>query len=197
MKKLIYALTIYCLLPLQCLAAIVDVEIKPLSTILSPGETTFVDLVGTYDGTDNLLGGAISLNFQADQLEVIGVTLKAPRDFGGSNGIVEISGSSGTISGIGFATFAGVTGNFSLATIEFRALGPLGDSILSAFDPGDPIYAWVNEASENVTVRSTPSLITITAVPLPASFVLMLTGMTMIGRRLLGGKANVVGRSVG
>lgn len=153
------------LLPLHCLAANISLGLTPLKSVLAPGESTFVDLVGTYDGADSLLGGAVSLSFRADLLEVVAVALLAPSDVAGTTGSVVINGNDGLVSGVGFATFVGVGGTFRVATVEFRAIGSGGASPLLAFDAADPVYAWVNEAFELVSVTSVQSEITVSAVP--------------------------------
>ncbi len=157
--------------------ATVNVSISPTPASVIAGQNSFVDLIGTYDGVDRILGGAISLNFRADLLEVVGVTLRAPSDVGGSTGNVVQAGANGTVNAIGFASFAGVTGTFNLATIEFRALGPIGVSVLTAFDPGDPVFVWVNEGSQLVTVTSTPSMLEVSPIPEPATYTLWLLGL--------------------
>ena len=168
------------MIPLQCLAANVDVSVNPNETTMLPGDSTFVDLVGNYDGTDKLLGGAVSLSYRADLLEVLGVTLRAPSDVAGTVGSVVVSGDSGTVSGIGFASFAGVAGIFNIATVEFRSLGVSGISTLTAFDPGDPVYVWVNEAFDTVSFTSSPGSITVSAIPEPETVALMLAGLAAL-----------------
>ncbi len=173
LSSLILAVTI----PMNCLAASVNISVSPSDTSILQGASTFVDLVGSYDGTDRLLGGAVSLNYRADLLEVVSVTLRAPSDVAGTTGTVTTIGSSGTVSGIGFASFVGVTGTFSIATLEFRSLGAVGISPLTAFDPGDPVYVWVNEAFDTVGVTSSPSSITVSAIPEPQALAMMLAGL--------------------
>lgn len=179
--KILSLITFGILLPLQCLAANVNISLNPSAATLTFGDHAFVDIVGTYDGIGKLLGGAISLNYRADMLQVVGVTLKASSDVGGTVGSVLVSGTSGTVSGIGFATFSGVTGTFDLATVEFMALGTSGNGILSAFDPGDPVYAWVNEVFDSVSVISTPTSITVSAVPEATSMAMLLAGLGVLG----------------
>ena len=174
------------MIPTHCLAANVNLSVSPNETSILQGESTFVDLMGSYDGTDKLLGGAVSLSYRADLLEVMSVTLRAPSDVAGTNGSVVVSGSIGTVSGIGFASFVGVAGTFRIATVGFRSLGDAGISTLTAFDPADPIYVWVNEAFDTVGVTSSTGSITVSAIPEPHALVLMLAGlagMRMVGRR--------------
>ena len=180
MKTGILSMILGLMIPLQCLAANVDVRLSPSETTILPGDSTFVDLVGSYDGTDRLLGGAVSLGYRAGLLTVLSVTLRAPSDVAGTTGSVVVSGDSGTVSGIGFASFAGVAGTFIIATVEFRSLGVSGISTLTAFDPGDPVYVWVNEAFNTVSFTSSPGSITVSAIPEPGTVAMMLAGLAAL-----------------
>jgi hypothetical protein len=191
--KSLRSATFVLMLPLHCLAAGVSLGVTPLTSVLAPGESTFVDLVGTYDGADRLLGGAVSLSFRADLLEVLNVTLRAPSDVAGTTGSVVLNGSDGLVSGIGFATFAGVAGTFNLARIEFRATGAGGTSPLQAFDAVDPVYAWVNESFEIVSVTSAQSEIRVSEVPDVHGAATLLAGLAFLAavthlRRMPGGR---------
>lgn len=168
------------MLPLHCVAASVSLGLTPLTPVLAPGDSTFVDLVGSYDGTDRLLGGAVNLSFRADLLEVLSVVLRAPRDVAGTTGSVVLNGSDGLVSGIAFATFAGVAGTFDLARIEFRATGDGGSSPLFAFDASDPVYAWINESFESVDVTSALSEIRVSAVPEAGGAATLLAGLMLL-----------------
>ena len=177
MHKALLASIVIALAPISARAANVDITFNPSTAILSPGDITFVGMIGTYDGTDKVVGGAISLDFRADLLEVLSVILKVPTDIDGSAGHVSATGNAGRVDTIGFSSFTGVSGTFEIATIEFRALGPLGTSPLTAFDSNDLIFAWANEAFEPVTVSSTAGSIAV--VPEPASWGMMLGGLAL------------------
>lgn len=80
------------------------------------------------------LGGAANLSFDPSVIQVVNVSLKAPQDIGGMTGAID--NILGTITGIGFASFNGVRGDFSLATVEFQGVGP-GTSQLNVTDAKD------------------------------------------------------------
>jgi hypothetical protein len=166
-------------LPLLAQAAQVQLAVLTAPNPVLPGETSVVTVQGRYDGTDLLLGGAFSLDFDARLLEVVNVTLIAPRDIAGTTGSVEIAGDIGTVAGVGFASFGGVGGAFDIADITFRAVGPLGISPLTAFDADDLIFAWASESLQPVTVLGASN--TISVVPEPASLLMLLVGAGVIG----------------
>ncbi len=170
-------------LPVAAQAAQVQLSVAAEPESLLPGETALVTVMASYAGTDLLLGGAFSLDFDARLLEVVNVTLKAPRDIAGTTGLVETLGDAGTIAGVGFASFGGVGGSFEFATITFRALGPLGASSMTVFDADDLIYAWASESLQPVTVLGGSN--TITVVPEPASMLMLLMGLGVVGRSAL------------
>lgn len=167
--------------PLNSIAAGVTLAITPGDVMLAPGAQTFVDVTGTYDGTDKLLGGAFSLSFRSDLLQVVGVTLQAPADVGGDAGTISLNGSDGVVSGIRFASFAGVGASFALARIEFKSLGPVGISPLYVYDAADPVYTWINEAIEPVGLTAASGLVTVSAVPELPAVAMMICGVALAG----------------
>ena len=178
------SLALALLLPLQALAATVTLGITPADTMLAPGGRGFVDIVGSHDGADKLLGGAFSLHFRADLLQVLDVSLKAPSDVAGSTGSVVLNGSEGLLSGVGFASFSGVTGSFTLARIEFQAIGAPGSvGALQVVDGADPVYAWANESFEAVDVLGGVGSISISAVPEVPAACLLLAGLACVAAR--------------
>jgi PEP-CTERM motif len=165
-------------LPLLTNAAQVQLSVQAGSSSVLPGGTSVVTVSASYGGTDLLLGGAFSLDFDARLLEVVDVRLIAPRDIAGTTGSVQTAGDVGTLAGVGFASFSGVGGTFEFAAITFRALGPSGVSTLAAFDADDLIYAWASESLQPVTVLGGSNVISV--VPEPASMLLMLMGVGAI-----------------
>jgi hypothetical protein len=170
-------LTVALALPLAATAANVELSLTPQDSEMFPGQTSFIDLIASYDGTDLLLGGAASLTYDASILEVMGVTLHAPSDVAGTSGTVSVSGDVGTISTIGFATFVGVSGAFTLATIEFQALSP-GVSVLTPFDADDLIFNWASSSFEPVSVSGVTG--TVAVVPEPATWALFGGGLSAV-----------------
>jgi PEP-CTERM motif len=168
-------------LPLLTQAAQVQLSVLTEPNPVLPGETSVVTVQASYDGTDLLLGGAFSLDFDARLLEVVDVTLIAPRDIAGTTGSVEMAGDIGTVAGVGFASFSGVGGTFEIAAVKFRAIGPLGASTLTAYDADDVIFAWASESLQPVTVLGASNAISVSVVPEPASMLMLLVGAGVIG----------------
>jgi len=166
------------LFSLQSIAAIVDVSVEPHTSVAAPGQSVFVNLVANYSGSDLLLGGAISLSFRADLLEVKNVTVTAPHDVAATTGSVSIDNQQATLVGIGFSTFAGASGAFELATIELKARGPLGSSALTPVDALDPIFAWASETLQSITVVGQSGSVTI--VPEPNAFIMLFAGLSLL-----------------
>ena len=161
-------------LPLPVLAGNVQLSfVPPADRILAYGQSTFVDVVASYDGTDVLIGGAIGVTFDASLLQVLSVVLRAPSDVAGTVGTVSTVGNVGMISPIGFASFVGVAGTFNFATIEFNAMNTPGVSALTAYDANDLIYNWASASP--VTVLSTAGSITV--VPEPATWITLAGGL--------------------
>jgi hypothetical protein len=160
-------------------AAQVQLSVAAEPESLLPGETALVTVMASYTGTDLLLGGAFSLDFDARLLEVVSVTLKAPRDIAGTTGTLATNGDVGTVAGVGFASFTGVGGSFEFAAVTFRALGSQGVSTLTVTDADDLIYAWASESLQPVSVLGATD--TISVVPETETMLMLLMGMGVIG----------------
>jgi PEP-CTERM motif len=165
-------------LPLLTNAAQVQLSVATEPGSVLPGGMSVVTVSASYSGTDLLLGGAFSLDFDARLLEVMDVTLMAPRDIAGTIGSVQTVGDVGTLAGVGFASFSGIGGSFEFARITFRALGPTGLSPLTASDADDLIYAWASESLQPVTVLGATNVMSV--VPEPASMLMMLMGVGVV-----------------
>lgn len=176
--RVISSAIICTLMSMHAVAATVELSVVPQQATLLPGATTFVDVLANYDGSDHLLGGAFNLEFASNALEVVSVSVKAPHEIGMSTGTLDLSGSTGSINGVGFATFAGTAGKFTVATIEFRSKGALGLSSLLVSDANDLIYAWSNESFEPVSVTSISGQIAV--VPEASAFELAVGGLACL-----------------
>lgn len=168
-------------------AYIVNFEMLMPDTI-EIDQTFSVDIYGTYNGSDNVLGGAIDLLFDSSLVQATSTTLMAAHDVGSREGTIE--NNNGMVSTIGFASFGGITGTYLHATVDFLATG-VGDVLFDVRDSQDLIYSWYNEAAEVVLITSTPASLTVTStaapVPIPAAIWLVgsgFAGLVAIRRKI-------------
>jgi hypothetical protein len=134
---------------------------------------------------DNLHGGLISwgstLNFDNTQLSANGYSIAPSWPLAGiDNNINNAAGSAELLA----SSFIGQTGTIKLADIYFDTLDT-GNSLLSLSDlfPGNPgfdAFAGVDGYAYDSEVIFNDLSLHITAVPLPASLLLMLSGVTAL-----------------
>lgn len=146
------------------------------------GNQINVGVVGNYSGPETLAGGGFNIYFDASKLQLNSINISPEAgDFSYSNGIID--NNSGTAQDIGFASFWGLSGDFSIATLNFSVIGG-GISQLLLSDSGSDVYTWTNydysagPFGDTVTpIFSSASVIAPTAVPLPASGVMALSSI--------------------
>ena len=85
-----------------------------------------LDVIGT-DFISNVDGGGVDLLFDPDILNVLSVTIDdAVWDFAADTGVID--NIAGTVNGIAVAAFSPVTGDFTVASIQFQTIGGIGTS---------------------------------------------------------------------
>lgn len=166
-------------------AATVDLALSPAGSTVAPGTTFDVQIQGSYLGPATLAGGALDLQFDGSVLNVVSVFVNpAVGDFVASSGTTD--NGAGRVDSIAFASFFGISGSFTLATVSFLAVGP-GTSQLLLSDANDPVYPWTNydlgvsPAGDSVTPRF--SAASVTVVPVPAGIWLLGTAVMGLGIR--------------
>lgn len=178
-----YQLALALLLPAQAMAAeSVHFTFDGLDSVLMPLEIVSLDLVGTYSGPNTVVGGGVDIGFNSAVAQVLSVTLVAPHGIAESTGT--INNVAGTVTDIGFADFGGVSGTFTLATVQFQALAP-GFSPLTLVASSNPVWAWGNDVAPDYTVESiTSDTGSITVVPEPETWAMLLAGLSLVGLRV-------------
>jgi hypothetical protein len=178
-------LSLSLLMPIHAWAAVgpsVSVDVDPVNTFLNLGDETAITLRGNYVGEGNLLGGAVDLIFDPTVVHVLNVALLAPTDIAGQAGTID--NDLGRVDTIAFASFAGVTGSFQLASVTLKAVGA-GTSSLTLSDANDAIYVWANDVppfGEAVTfIQDNVGEISVAVVPEPETWAMLLAGLGLTG----------------
>lgn len=139
-----------------------------------------VDIIGT-DFIDNVDGGGVNLSFDQNVLNVLSISIdESVWDFG-SSGIDTgtVNNAAGTVSGIMVNTFSSVTGDFLIASLEVQAISD-GVSLLGLTEFGGNPWA---SGGSMINPDFVNNSITISGVPLPGSFWLMISGLGLLGFR--------------
>lgn len=159
-------------------ATAATVGFSPTSPTVTIGQSFSIDIVGDFTLAETIEGGGVDLSFDASVVNVTNVTVNtALFDFFSLSGTID--NNSGTVSDVVFNTFAGASGNFLIATVDLTALtaGSTGliltESFLNPFSSAS--------AGDSLAVDFQPGNVTVTAVPLPAALVLMLSGLAPFG----------------
>lgn len=155
-----------------------QVQISPTAAGLLPGEAVELTIAGT--GFDLLtVGGGLSLQWNPDVLDLDSVVVDATTwEFNRNGGLLDAA--SGTLSDMYFNSFAGRSGNFSIATLRFVADKP-GNTLLAM--SGSTDFPFADELAEVMPVSFTGADITVTAVPEPGAALLLLGGLAGLAWR--------------
>ena len=182
MKTLNHALSALALcLAAGSAAAANDVRLSPANATLNPGDTVELTLSGS-NFADVMIGGGVSLAWNPDVLDLASVTVDASTWELARNG-GQLDPASGTLSGMFFASFAGRSGSFDIATLRFTADGPGSTTVALSDAVGQP---FANELAEVVSANYGNASITVSAVPEPgtwALFALGAAGLVVLRRR--------------
>lgn len=151
---------------------------SPSSTTVGLGQSFSIGIVGDFTAAETIEGGGLDMVFNASIIHVTNVTVNtALFDFFSLPGTID--NASGTVAGVVFNTFAGASGNFLIATVDFTALAA-GNTSLDFFESALNPFSSAS-AGPSLAVNFQPGNVTVTAVPLPAALSLMLSGLVSCG----------------
>jgi hypothetical protein len=172
LSRLIAGLTLLCG---QASAATIGWETAPETINVS--DTIFLDIIGSDFGS-NVDGGGVNFAYDSSVLSVTSVSInEAVWDFG-ATGISTgaIDNVAGTVDGIMVNTFANVSGSFTVATIEFLAIG-VGTSDLILSELGLNPWASGGSAINPTMASGSLTVIESSLVPVPAAVWLFGSGL--------------------
>ena len=153
------------------------------NNIVNQGDIFSLDVVG-LGFVSNVDGGGVNLSFDPTKLNVLSVTIdELVWDFVTNTGT--INNIAGTVDGIMVNAWSNISGNFTVATIQFQEIS--GGSFLNS-TIGITEYAlnpWASGGSE-INPDFVNGTVTVSAVPVPAAVWLFGSGLlalTSIARR--------------
>lgn len=153
------------------------------SNSVSESDIFSLDVVG-QGFVSNVDGGGIDLTFDSSVLNVLSVTIdELVWDFGGAGiNTGTIDNVAGTVNGIMVNTFSNVTGDFTVATIQFQTIGGIGSTSGLTLTE----YALNPWASGGSAINPTFVGGNVSVVPVPAAVWLFGSGLialTSLARR--------------
>lgn len=138
-------------------------------------DNTFtVNVVGN-NFLSSVYGGGVNISFDSSILNVLSVSInETVWDFGGSGiSTGTINNSAGTVDAILVNTFSPVTGDFEVASIQFRAVGT-GSSALSLTEYA--LNPWASGAGA-INPDFVDGTVNVSSVPVPAAVWLFGSGL--------------------
>ncbi len=152
------------------------ISFSPSSTGVDLNTVFTLELIGTDFNSGSLDGGGININFNPDIINATKITINTTEwEFFSTEGVID--NLAGTINGISFNSFQSRTDELNFATIEFTSVG-LGNSLLTLSEYSANPFATSGTLYTDIAFQST--LISVKAVPLPASIWLFFTGLVLL-----------------
>lgn len=143
------------------------------SSNVSSGDVFTIDIVGT-GFISNVDGGGVGFAYDSAVLNVQSISIdESVWDLGAGIRQGVIDNALGEVNGISVNAWSSVSGSFSVASVTFMAIGT-GESALSLFDWSTNPWASNGQLINPVYTSATVS---VSSVPLPASFWLFATGI--------------------
>jgi hypothetical protein len=154
-----------------------QVSLQPSVSSLLPGQTVEITLTGA-DFKDMTLGGGVQLQWNPDVLDLDSVVVDATAwEFARSGGVLDAA--AGTLSDLYFASFAGRSGGFAIATLRFVADKP-GQSDVSLTEA--PFFPFSDANGDIMGITYTGTSLLVSAVPEPTGGLLLVAGLCGLAR---------------
>jgi hypothetical protein len=147
-------------------------QIEPQVSTVDIGDTFTLDVIGT--AFPETQGGGFTLSYDEAVLNVTNVAIDEANTWTFVNDIGSIDNENGELNEVTVSAFPGVTGDFSVATIEFLAMSLGTSAIELAESEGNP---WASNGSTINPILSNNS--TVQVVPIPAA--IWLFGTSLLG----------------
>jgi hypothetical protein len=159
------------------------VSFSPQPASVAAGQTTTLSLSGS-GFTQTTEGGGVNVNFDPSRVHVTNVSVDATTwEFFTSVGAID--NVNGVVHDLVFASFAGRSGSFPIATITFQGVGPgtspltMTESTLNPFASG----------GQHLAVTLSAGALTVPAAPVPVgpgAMAAIALGLALVGARLAG-----------
>lgn len=146
---------------------------------IAPGDTFFVSMSG-YD-FEPIVGGGADLTFASGLLELVSVSFDPAWDFYTSPGVID--NTLGKVTDLSFNVWGSQSGDFSIATLEFKAKAP-GSAVIGLL--GSQMFPFSTVGAEELAVGFSGASLQISPVPEPAGWLLMLSGLAAVSLKLTG-----------
>jgi hypothetical protein len=159
--------------------------LSPASSTVGVGNNFTIDLVMDFSD-EATLGGGVDIGYNSSLADFISfsfdsdfLTLSDPFMTCPSAGACPPIDQTDTVSNIAFGNFFGISGLYTVGTLEFNALsaGDIDLTLSSTSGVAGPFVSAVTFEEMSVTFTGA----TVSAVPLPASMWLMLSGLGVLG----------------
>ncbi len=160
---------------LLCFAVITaqgaTVRPDPLSSSVGLGDTFFIDVIG--EGFPTTEGGGFDLAFDQTVINALSVSIDNGL-WGFVNDLGTIDNVTGSLSDVLVSAFPAVAlGDFTVATIEFQAVGAGTSSLLFSESSMNP---WASGGS-GINPTFTTASVSVATVPIPAALWLFASGL--------------------
>jgi hypothetical protein len=182
LNKLPLALMLFMGLVLSGQSQAATVSFNTSAQDVALGSSFTLDVLGT--DFPAIVGGGLNLSFDASVLQISSVSINtAVFDFYLGNGTEEgvLNNVLGTLTDTSFNTFVGASGDFTIMSIGFTAVGS-GSSLLQLSESSIWVFSDIMGNAIGNQILYADTTINVTAVPVPAAAWLFGSGLLVLAR---------------